>query len=172
MEGRCGGCRGRHHHQHQLHSAGRERNRLLLQLPQSHAQPPRGSPLVRAFRVAMMPALATLIVCCSITSCSCSAVGGTRAERRNIWVRAQAHVADKGARCPFPTILWPTTPPCHPTPPCPTTTPHHAACRVRHLVKLVDAAHALVTQHQRAALQHHLLCLGVLLMSGWAGAGC
>lgn len=27
---------------------------------------------------------------------------------------------------------------------------------VRHLVELVDAAHAAVRQHQRAALQHHL----------------
>jgi hypothetical protein len=30
------------------------------------------STLVRAFSVAMMPALATLTVCCSITSCSCA----------------------------------------------------------------------------------------------------
>lgn len=31
----------------------------------------RHPPLVRALSVAIMPALATLIVCCSITSCSC-----------------------------------------------------------------------------------------------------
>lgn len=30
------------------------------------------------------------------------------------------------------------------------------AVGVGHLIELVDAAHALVRQHQRAALQHHL----------------
>jgi hypothetical protein len=40
-------------------------------LPCSLSPQPTNSPLVRALRVAMMPALATLIVCCSITSCSC-----------------------------------------------------------------------------------------------------
>ena len=39
----------------------------------------------------------------------------------------------------------------------------HGAGAVGHLVELVDAADALVAQHQRAALQHHLPRLRVLL---------
>lgn len=31
-----------------------------------------------------------------------------------------------------------------------------------HLVELVDAAHSLVRQHQRASFQHHLACEGIL----------
>mmetsp|Transcript_9575 Transcript_9575/g.19836 ORF Transcript_9575/g.19836 Transcript_9575/m.19836 type:complete len:529 (+) Transcript_9575:859-2445(+) len=38
----------------------------------------------------------------------------------------------------------------------------HGARVVAHLVELVDAADALVAEHQRAALQHHLARLGVL----------
>jgi hypothetical protein len=37
----------------------------------------------------------------------------------------------------------------------------HGPCTVAHLVKLVNAADAPVTQHQRTTLQHHLIGFGV-----------
>ena len=39
---------------------------------------------------------------------------------------------------------------------------HHTASVVRHLVKLINAAHAFVTEDQCPTLQHHFSALGVL----------
>ena len=39
---------------------------------------------------------------------------------------------------------------------------HHAASIVRHLVKLINAAHPLIAQYQGSAFQHHLPCLWIL----------
>ena len=39
----------------------------------------------------------------------------------------------------------------------------NGTCAVTHLVKLVDAANATITQHQGATFQHHLLGIGILV---------
>lgn len=122
-------------------------------------------PLVRAFSVAMMPALATLIVCCSITSCSCNWIGATPGRSSSAAQRlSRPVVLDRRLGSPAENCY-----PAHKAVRAKTrctqqghTWPHHAACRIAHLVKLVNATDAFVRQHQRTALQNHLLCLWVL----------
>ena len=127
----------------------------------------------------MMPAFATLTVCCSITSCSCARHEGVhKLEDRAPCTASGRLKHNMHFVCSLPLrsaqhqdsmrVVIMSAPPAAYSEARPGGSARHGAGAVGHLVELVDAADALVAQHQRAALQHHLPRLRVLPGS-WCG---